>query len=143
MLKDYDLFWRMAKFGKTMNLNEPLYFLRKTGESISSTKGVEQMIYDQIIKNKNSEKSYSANQNHIRIQKSNMKLNKDSIIRNGDESLLAGRYIKSARMYLKLFYYFDLIALSKFIRLLIWIFFPFIRYKLFSTPHEPYRQDKK
>ena len=68
-----------------MNLNEPLYFLRKTGESISSLKGAEQMIYDQIIKNKNYEKSFSTKQDHINIQKNDKTLNKNLILRNGDE----------------------------------------------------------
>lgn len=143
--QDYDLFWRLSKLGKVKNIDEPLYFLRKTGSSISSIKGIEQMKYDRLIRMKNAESIFLENEKkHLNLDLKTKENKKRSLIRNGDELLLAGEFLLSFKAYIKAFYsYLDATSLVKLMRLFLWILLPVVRYKLFKTPHEKYKEREK
>lgn len=143
--QDYDLFWRLSKSGKVTNIDEPLYFLRKTGSSISSINGIEQMKYDRLIRMKNAENFFLENKKkHLNLDLKTKENKKKLLIRNGDELLLAGEFLLSFKAYVKAFYYYlDVTGLVKLIRLLLWILLPVVRHKLFLTPHEKYKEREK
>ena len=143
--QDYDLFWRLSKIGKVINLNKPIYFLRRTGTSISSTKGNQQIIYDKLIIRKNTHKEFdSIDFNEAENEIRNISDTKLNLLRSGDEFLLAGRFLLSFKAYSKAFYsYLEVKGLLKLLRLIVWILLPLIRHKLFSTPNERYNEREK
>ena len=146
--QDYDLFWRMSKIGEVININEPLYFLRKTGTSISSTRGLEQKFYDEVIRNrkyiKNGKHTIIAYNEILTMRENfdkNDKTNKHFILmRNGDELLMSGQIFSSIVAYSKsLKYNIDKMIILKIARWLGWICMPWARYKMFAMPLQRYR----
>jgi glycosyltransferase involved in cell wall biosynthesis len=146
--QDYDLFWRMSNLGLSININEPLYFLRKTGKSISSDRGLEQMFFDEIIKEKNNitneNKNIISNDKFLLMRENFYKNHNEnkhfSLIRNGDELLLSGGILKSISAYFKSFKYgFSKMVIFKIFRWVAWVIMPWFRHKMFSAPLERYR----